>query len=466
FSAVVNVRFEQVLPVFTDPEGGRLTYALSGLPSGLDFDGVSRVLVGTVQAVGAYKMTYTATDAQGAKTSVEITLNVANEATTPTNPTNPTDSPLVLLAPEYDCQSGRITFRTSGGDRSQIEYRAAGITEWTTTSTHILFLTMRQGSTFDIEARQSQKVVKYTFTTTCASGKSVIPDQVITKGLYYTFTLPEPGAGVQLEVSGLPDGIAYNAGNRTSSGKPQNAGVYTVTVKSTTTDQKTNSIQFKLTVRDPQLTVQLMKAGNAASRQIIQELTNNMSVGVNNLPEKINIFCTSNVPVGSIAFELTGATSNNYVDNQTPFGLFGDDDGFKPQVGSYVLRLAAFTGANGSGETIITKTIAFSFVPGGGRIGVLAENAETAEGEWLVYPNPVREIINLTGPGAVTDTGVFRFSLSSTTGGQWELQGKMTGTSQQKITLDVQSLHLPTGLYFLQIQEGNQVRKVIKVLKQ
>ncbi len=423
----------------------------------------SRGLSGTPTTAGSYKLTYTATDNQNAKTSIEITLTVNPAATTPTTPTSPA---LVVLAPDYDCQTGRITFRTSGGDNTLIEYRAVGVTDWTTTSTHTLYLTMRKGSTFDIEARQSQKVVKYTYTTACADGKSPISDQIITKGLFHTFTLPEAGAGVQLEVTGLPDGITYNAANRTSSGKPQTAGEFIVTVKSTGTDQKSSSITFKLTVREPQLTVQLMKAGNAASRQVIQELLNNSSIGIANLPDRVNFFCTSNVPVGSISFELTGTSQNNYVDNQTPFGLFGDDDGFKPQTGAYVLRLAAFTGANGSGETIITKNIAFSFVPGGGRIAVqsITDNAETEGDAWLVYPNPVREEINLTLPSS--EPAPYRFSLSSTTGNQWELQDNTINTVQRKAVLNVKTLQLPTGLYFLRVDDGNGVLKVIKVLKQ
>ncbi len=462
-TATVAVVYLTQLPVFTDPEGSTLTYALSGQPAGLSFDVNSRGLSGTPTIAGSYKLTYSATDAQNAKTSTEITLTVNPAATTPTTPTSPA---LVVLAPEYDCQTGRITFRTSGGDNTLIEYRAVGVTDWTTTATHTLYLTMRKGSTFDIEARQSQKVVKYTYTTACADGKSPLSDQIITKGLFHTFTLPEAGAGVQLEVTGLPDGIAYNAANRTSSGKPQTAGEYIVTVKSTGPDQKSSSITFKLTVREPQLTVQLMKAGNAASRQVIQELLNNSSIGIANLPDRVNFFCTSNVPVGSISFELTGTSQNNYVDNQSPFGLFGDDDGFKPQTGAYVLRLAAFTGANGSGETIITKNIAFSFVPGGGRIAVqsITDNAETEGDAWLVYPNPVREEINLTLPSSTPTP--YRFSLSSTTGNQWELQDNTINTVQRKAVLNVKTLQLPTGLYFLRVDNGNGVLKVIKVLKQ
>ena len=44
----------------------------------------------------------------------------------------PVGGALQLLAPVYNCQSGAFTFQTSGGNGSPIEYRAIGITGWTT----------------------------------------------------------------------------------------------------------------------------------------------------------------------------------------------------------------------------------------------------------------------------------------------------------------------------------------------
>ncbi|MGV3560124.1 putative Ig domain-containing protein [Larkinella arboricola] len=593
-TATVNTAFQTALPAFTDPENGALTYSMSNMPKGVDFDRVSRVLTGTVTTPGSYKLTYTATDKQGAKTSVEIRLTVSDGTTpttpetptnpvsgnfdgyldlvsclnvagwvwnrdqpntpvtieflvgsnlssarvvgtieanlfrqdlkdngkgngshgyrwdtpeelknnqtysiwgrvkgsdyllkgspktltcngdTPSNPTTPTkptepttpvDSPLAVLAPDYNCQTGQITFQTQGGDKTRIEYRVAGVTDWTTQATHTLNLTMREGSTLVIEARQSQKIATASYTTVCADGYAPIKDQVIIKGVSYSTTLEEVEAGARLEVTGLPEGITFNAADRKVSGKPQKAGEYTVTVKSTK-DQKSYSIRFKLTVREPELTVQLMKAGNESSRQVIQVLNDNDAVGVRNLPDKIDFFSTANVSVGSIAFELTGTSSKNNVDNDGPYGLFGDDNGMKPTTGSYMLRVAAFTGANGTGELITTKNVTFKLVSGGGRI---AGSAEAAGEVWQVYPNPVREVINLTLPASLpaqSGTIPYTFSLTSTGGAQWELQGNTVENNRRKVTLDVKALQLPTGLYFLRIQNNEGVQKVIKILKQ
>ncbi|WP_020601487.1 hypothetical protein [Spirosoma spitsbergense] len=69
---------------------------------------------------------------------------------------------LRLLTPSYDCQSGAIHFNTTGGDRTPIEYMAAGITAWTTDPDQFVDRESRTANDvkpFVIMARQSGKVV-------------------------------------------------------------------------------------------------------------------------------------------------------------------------------------------------------------------------------------------------------------------------------------------------------------------
>ena len=67
------------LPAFTD--NGSLTYSLSGLPSGLNFDPSSRVISGVTSAVGTFTVTYSAVDAGGLSASTTFTItSQANNA--------------------------------------------------------------------------------------------------------------------------------------------------------------------------------------------------------------------------------------------------------------------------------------------------------------------------------------------------------------------------------------------------
>ncbi|GAB3933093.1 putative Ig domain-containing protein [Larkinella terrae] len=80
-TAQQGVNFTTALPVFTDPEGGTLSYGLVGLPSGLTFTSGPRQINGKPDVEGVFVLTYSATDPQGATNSVSINLTVAGSTT-------------------------------------------------------------------------------------------------------------------------------------------------------------------------------------------------------------------------------------------------------------------------------------------------------------------------------------------------------------------------------------------------
>ncbi|RRB00865.1 T9SS type A sorting domain-containing protein [Larkinella rosea] len=81
-SATVGVAVTTLLPSFTDPEGQPLTYALNGLPDGLQFAAISRTITGSPTVEGTFLLSYSASDSQKAA-SVGLTLVVAPGASTP-----------------------------------------------------------------------------------------------------------------------------------------------------------------------------------------------------------------------------------------------------------------------------------------------------------------------------------------------------------------------------------------------
>ncbi|WP_345246509.1 T9SS type A sorting domain-containing protein [Nibrella saemangeumensis] len=102
---------------------------------------------------------------------------------------------LTLLTPEYDCRTGVITFRTSGGNGSAIEFKAGGITNgWTPTVTHTIGNKQRQGTTYTISARQTGQTISISFTTSCTTAPSTGRAGV------------EPSRECQIKVLGNPAG--------------------------------------------------------------------------------------------------------------------------------------------------------------------------------------------------------------------------------------------------------------------
>lgn len=76
--------------------------------------------------------------------------------TVPGNPTGATDQPFVLLAPIYNCQTGAMSFRFSGGDGTPVEFMGVGITSWTNAQIVFIEAGIRiDRPTVTINARQS-----------------------------------------------------------------------------------------------------------------------------------------------------------------------------------------------------------------------------------------------------------------------------------------------------------------------
>ena len=74
--------------------------------------------------------------------------------------------PLALVQPGYDCATGQITFNTTGGDGSPIEYRGIGIVNWNRNPMQYIDAPVRadpNSTTVYLQARQSGIEVRYTF---------------------------------------------------------------------------------------------------------------------------------------------------------------------------------------------------------------------------------------------------------------------------------------------------------------
>ena len=92
--------------------------------------------------------------------------------TTPTTPpVAPTTNALTMLAPTYNCETGAITFITSGGDGTPIRYRAVGITGWTTNPNQYVDAGARVNADtppFTIYVEQSGRTITYVWSRQAA----------------------------------------------------------------------------------------------------------------------------------------------------------------------------------------------------------------------------------------------------------------------------------------------------------
>ncbi|WP_338870569.1 hypothetical protein WBJ53_23110 [Spirosoma sp. SC4-14] len=231
-------------------------------------------LIGIVPTVSSTEITYKArvVSSKPYAQSEDILITVKPKPT----------SPLTVLPPTYDCQTGAITFNTSGGDGSPITYSAPGITRASLNSNSgIVELQLRNDpKIIPITATQNGNSATYNFElkTACSPQPprltKPIPDQFLSTGqaipgsgfpigLYFVDPSPAiPGyyTNWYFSIQGMPPGLYVFAKDEVGArnpirvifGTPTTAGVYLVTVRAATSafPDKPVIATFTITVSD------------------------------------------------------------------------------------------------------------------------------------------------------------------------------------------------------------------------
>lgn len=260
-SATVNTAFSATLPVFTDSDP--LTYSLTGLPGGLDFNSGERRIFGNPVVSGAFSLTYTANDGQTSN-SAFISLIVSNTTVAP--PTNqPPVAPVVgpLSATVNAAFSATLPDFT---DSDPLTYALAGLPGgldfnsgerriWGTPSvsgTFSLTYTANDGQV------STEAVVSLVVSNTTAEPPTNQPPQApvvsplsATVNAAFSATLPifidtDP---LTYALDGLPNGLVFNASNRQITGSPTVDGTFNLMYTARDNQDATNNVSIALTVR-------------------------------------------------------------------------------------------------------------------------------------------------------------------------------------------------------------------------
>ena len=118
-TGTVGQGFWQVIPSFGNPGGSVLSYSVTGLPTGLSFDGGSGgIIAGNPLVAGVFSVTVVASNLIGESASAVYTLTINPAAGS---------SPLQLLPPTYSCQTGAIALNATGGNGTPIIFNVPGV---------------------------------------------------------------------------------------------------------------------------------------------------------------------------------------------------------------------------------------------------------------------------------------------------------------------------------------------------
>ncbi len=425
-------------------------------------------------------MTVTVTDNNGATAQTSFTLQVLSPGTlvpptpiqtlppaitppAPTTVTAPTPvtatAALTLLTPTVDCSASTLTFRTSGGDGTPIEYFAAGLTVWSTNPTVRLETWQRVGTTtYTLHARQSGKEVgTLDYTPNCLTTPTppattappsppankvpvlvtAIGSQTATLARAYSLAIPATtftdldGQLVSWAVSNLPVGLSFDAGTRVISGTPLLVGSNVVTVTVTDNNGATMLLTFTLQVVDnkPQPLTMTTPDFDCITGVVVFKTAGGDGTPIDYFAVGIKPWSSS--PVGFIdPWQRKGVT----------FHLQARQSNY--EVTYDYTTTCSTTSASGS------------------RLASPEATPETVT--WQAWPNPFEQELTITVPATVK-AGQLRVNLTTISGLNQETAIESTRVEEGKLRLSMPKLQ--SGLYFLRIYDGDQPVQTLKVLK-
>ena len=224
--------YEYTLPdlseLFSDADGDTLTYEVSDLPDGLSYDSTTNTISGMPTTAGDYTITVTATDPSGASVSIEYTLSVAENSA----PVATSDS-LTDARTDYD-YSYDLSSLFTDADGDEITITVEDLPDGLTYDADTMTISGQATTVGDytVTITATDGITETTVTLTLSVAENISPtyagedftlDQV-TYGTAYEMVLPEDlftdanGDTLTYTVSGLPDGLTFDADTMTISG--------------------------------------------------------------------------------------------------------------------------------------------------------------------------------------------------------------------------------------------------------
>ena len=103
------------------------------------------------------------------------------------------------------------------------------------------------------------------------------------------------------------------------SGTASASGIFTVTLRAVDDDETATTTTFKIEVKQPQLSFELIQAGKAGLRKSLGVLENGEVLEEATLPTSFTIYANSEAPATKVNFKLKGPYSKSYTATRFPF---------------------------------------------------------------------------------------------------------------------------------------------------
>lgn len=250
----------------------------------------------------------------------------------------------------------------------------------------------------------------------------------------------------RVEAPNLPSWLTFK--NNVISGTASASGIFTVTLRAVDDDETATTTTFKIEVKQPQLSFELIQAGKAGLRKSLGVLENGEVLEEATLPTSFTIYANSEAPATKVNFKLKGPYSKSYTATRFPFALFDEEKGFVPVAGQYTLEATALNDS----ALVSTAIIQFAVQP-----------SQTLD-EWEVYPNPFEQVCNVKLPQGLQPNSLY-FELVTETGSIIDISKAQITVVNTTVYVDTTPNSLSKGMYFLKVYENSSLKKAIKIVK-
>ena len=361
---IINRGVSVLIPAgtFADADGTIASVNVNGLPPGLTYATNTSLVSGAPTVSGTWTVTVTATDNRGGSVSTTFLMTVTAQV-----------KALRLLAPLIDCVTGKLEFQTADGDGSAIGYSIDQLLDWSSQPVYTLADGPRYGMVIVLRVRQSGTEQTLTYTTPCTSpvrplvvSKPMV-DQVLIVSQPASVTLPanlftDPEGGpISIVLTGLPVGLSYEPSQRIIQGTPTLIGTSPAVARASANGRISVSDTFLITVRTaPRFAVTATLLD--LQGKLLKDLVDGDLLDIKRMPVLANLSCQPKMTAGSVMMKLTGKAKRTVYANAAPYLLYPSGQGFKPEIGSYQLKVSVFSGANGTGMLLGVTTIRFDIV--------------------------------------------------------------------------------------------------------
>lgn len=238
------------------------------------------------------------------------------------------------------------------------------------------------------------------------------------------------------------------------SGTPTEEGEYRLIVRAYDNFGAYAEAPLVLRVEVPRLRFELVKGGSAVNQQIIRSLQHDDVLNLQDMPPLLNIFAYGNFDYDEVEFNLKGPVHISSKTMKFPYALYESKGGFTPFVGRYTLTVTA----KNKDASIISNTMQFG-ISNGDSLYITRGIAD-----WNFFPNPVETVFNIKLPEELPLTDLSYYLINSM-GKKMVIPAGFTNIADHLVNIDLRSMQLPSGIYFIQMESEGTLLKQFRMFK-